>query len=134
MAGWCESAGPGGDRRIVLDWFRSHKGSEFLRASFYLHQPPASCPHGIAQRQSTTIPLSESSRKAGSSPEGQPGDEQPSEVRSACSAYPLSVIMDQAVAQRILQSLDLPFEPPVVARARAPTLFEEAPPPDWDEA
>jgi len=46
----------------------------------------------------------------------------------------ISVIIDQAVAQRILQSLGLPSEPPVVARARAPTLFDEQPPPDWDAA
>ena len=41
--------------------------------------------------------------------------------------------MDQAVARRILKSLGLPSEPLVVARARAPTLFDD-PPPDWDAA
>jgi hypothetical protein len=46
----------------------------------------------------------------------------------------VSVIMDQAVARKILKSLSLPCEPPVVARARAPTLFEDPPPQDWDAA
>ena len=46
----------------------------------------------------------------------------------------ISVIMDLAVARKILESLGQPFEPPTVARARAPTLFEEPPPPDYDAA
>ena len=46
----------------------------------------------------------------------------------------ISVIMDQAVARKILKALDLPFEPPTVARARAPTLFDDPPPQDWDAA
>ena len=46
----------------------------------------------------------------------------------------ISVIMDQAVARKILKSLGLPFEPPPVARARAPTLFDDSPAPDYDAA
>jgi hypothetical protein len=46
----------------------------------------------------------------------------------------VSVIMDQAVARKILGSLGLPCDPPIVARARAPTLFDEPPPPDYDAA
>ena len=45
----------------------------------------------------------------------------------------ISLIMEPAVVRRILRSLDLPSEPPPVARARAPTLFDE-PPPDYDAA
>jgi len=45
----------------------------------------------------------------------------------------ISLIMEPAVVRRILRSLDLPSEPPVIARARAPTLFED-PPPDYDAA
>ena len=46
----------------------------------------------------------------------------------------IAVITDHAVARGILKSLALPFEPPTVARARAPTLFDEPPPPDYDAA
>jgi hypothetical protein len=45
----------------------------------------------------------------------------------------ISLIMEPAVVRRILRSLDLPSEPPPVARARAPTLFDD-PPPDYDAA
>ena len=45
----------------------------------------------------------------------------------------ISLIMEPAVVRRILRSLDLPSEPPPVARARAPTLFDELPP-DYDAA
>jgi len=45
----------------------------------------------------------------------------------------ISVILDQDVARRILDSLGLPSKPPVIARARAPTLFDD-PPPDYDAA
>jgi hypothetical protein len=45
----------------------------------------------------------------------------------------IALIMDQDVARRILDSLGLPSKPPVIARARAPTLFED-PPPDCDAA
>jgi hypothetical protein len=41
--------------------------------------------------------------------------------------------MEPVVVRRILRSLDLPSEPPPVARARAPTLFDQ-PPPDYDAA
>jgi hypothetical protein len=46
----------------------------------------------------------------------------------------IAVIMDQDVARRILDSLGLPSKPPVVARARAPTLFDDPPPPEYDAA
>jgi hypothetical protein len=46
----------------------------------------------------------------------------------------ISVIMDQAVARKILKSLGLPCDPPVVARARAPTLFDDEPPPPDNDA
>jgi hypothetical protein len=45
----------------------------------------------------------------------------------------IALIMDQDVARRILDSLGLPSKAPVIARARAPTLFDE-PPPDYDAA
>ena len=46
-----------------------------------------------------------------------------------------ALIMQKDVVHRILASLGLPFEPPVIARARAPTLFDDpAPPADYDAA
>jgi hypothetical protein len=45
----------------------------------------------------------------------------------------IALIMDQDVARQILKSLGLPSKAPVIARARAPTLFED-PPPDYDAA
>jgi hypothetical protein len=47
----------------------------------------------------------------------------------------ISLIMQKDVVRRILRSLGLPCEPPVIARARAPTLFDDPPPPaDYDAA
>ena len=46
----------------------------------------------------------------------------------------IGLIMDKDVVRRILLSLGLPCEPPVLARARAPTLFEDPPPADYDAA
>ena len=47
----------------------------------------------------------------------------------------IALIMDKEVVRRILLSLGLPCEPPVLARARAPTLFDDPPPPaDYDAA
>ncbi|MBI5533109.1 MAG: hypothetical protein HY898_10355 [Deltaproteobacteria bacterium] len=47
----------------------------------------------------------------------------------------IALIMQRDVVHRILASLGLPCEPPVIARARAPTLFDDAPPPaDYDAA
>ena len=46
----------------------------------------------------------------------------------------IALILDKEVVRRILQSLGLPCEPPVVARARAPTLFDDPPPADHDAA
>ena len=43
----------------------------------------------------------------------------------------ISLITDEQVVRRILISLGLPGEPPVIARARAPTLFDDPPPADW---
>jgi hypothetical protein len=44
----------------------------------------------------------------------------------------ISLILQKDVVRRILRSLGLPCEPPVIARARAPTLFDEPPPADFD--
>jgi hypothetical protein len=41
----------------------------------------------------------------------------------------VSLIMQKDVIGRILRSLGLPCEAPVIARARAPTLFDDPPPP-----
>jgi len=47
----------------------------------------------------------------------------------------ISLIMQKDAVHRILASLGLPCEPPVIARARAPTLFDDPPPPaDYDAA
>ena len=46
----------------------------------------------------------------------------------------ISLIMQKDVVRRILVSLGLPCEPPVLARARAPTLFDDPPPADYDAA
>jgi len=45
----------------------------------------------------------------------------------------IALILDKDVVRRILLSLGLPCEPPVLARARAPTLCDELPP-DYDAA
>ena len=45
----------------------------------------------------------------------------------------ISLIMEPGAVRSFLQSVGLPFEAPVVARARSPTLFE-SPPPDYDAA
>jgi hypothetical protein len=45
----------------------------------------------------------------------------------------LRYVLDPAVVRTFLQSIGLPCEPFVVARARSPTLFEE-PAPDYDAA
>jgi hypothetical protein len=47
----------------------------------------------------------------------------------------IALIMQKDVGHRVLAALGLPCEPPVIARARAPTLFEDPPPPaDYDAA
>ncbi|MBI5533114.1 MAG: hypothetical protein HY898_10380 [Deltaproteobacteria bacterium] len=47
----------------------------------------------------------------------------------------IALIMQRDVVHRILASLSLHCEPPVIARARAPTLFDDPPPPaDYDAA
>jgi hypothetical protein len=47
----------------------------------------------------------------------------------------IALILQKDVVRRILESLGLPCEPPVIARARAPTLFEDPlPPEDFDAA
>jgi hypothetical protein len=46
----------------------------------------------------------------------------------------ISLIMPKDVVRRILASLGLPCEAPVIARARAPTLFDDPPPADYDAA
>jgi hypothetical protein len=46
----------------------------------------------------------------------------------------ISLILQKDVVRRILLSLGLPCEPPVIARACAPTLFDDSPPPDYDAA
>jgi hypothetical protein len=45
----------------------------------------------------------------------------------------ISVIMEPDAVRVFLGSIGLPCEPPVIARARWPTLSEE-PPPDYDAA
>ena len=46
----------------------------------------------------------------------------------------IAPIVEKQVVRRILASLGLPCEPPVIARARAPTLLGDPPPPDYDAA
>jgi hypothetical protein len=45
----------------------------------------------------------------------------------------ISLIMEPGAVRTFLQSIGLPFEASVVARARSPTLFEQ-PPPDYGAA
>ena len=45
----------------------------------------------------------------------------------------IALFMDKEAVRSIPRSLGLPSEPPVIARARAPTLFD-GPPPDYDAA
>jgi hypothetical protein len=44
----------------------------------------------------------------------------------------IALSLEKDVVRRILQSLGLPCEAPIIARARAPTIFDDPAPADYD--